>query len=115
MFGKDLTENEQQSEDEDWGPHRRKRRTESTTGTIMVNCANEDGCSDTVSTKKISLDKKPLFRIPSNAVQVIKLSLLMKTLIYMHYSFLNIGFVNNLLLWYQPHRYHLLENSSCRI
>ncbi|KAG1364505.1 pathogenesis-related homeodomain protein [Cocos nucifera] len=73
MFGKDLTENEQQSEDEDWGPHRRKRRrTESTTGTITANCVNEDGCSDIVSTKKISLDKKPLFRIPSNAVQKLR-------------------------------------------
>ncbi|XP_038983757.1 pathogenesis-related homeodomain protein-like [Phoenix dactylifera] len=72
MFGKDLAENEQQSEDEDWGPHRMKRRrTESITGTITDNCVNEAGCSD-ISTKKISLDKKPLFRIPSNAVQKLR-------------------------------------------
>lgn len=73
MFGKDPTENEQQSEDEDWGPHRRKRRRmESTSRTIAVNCVNEDGCSDMVSTEKISRDKKPLFRIPASAVEKLR-------------------------------------------
>lgn len=82
MFGKGLTDNEIQSEDEDWCPRRSKRRRiKSTTGTIMANCVNEDGCANIVLTEKISHEKKPLFRIPPNAVEVIKLSSLMKTLI----------------------------------
>ncbi|KAG1331967.1 pathogenesis-related homeodomain protein [Cocos nucifera] len=73
MFGKDLTDNEHQSEDEDWCPHRSKRRRiKSSTGTTMAKCVNEDECADIVWTKKISHEKKPLFRIPPNAVEKLR-------------------------------------------
>ncbi|XP_020082755.1 pathogenesis-related homeodomain protein isoform X2 [Ananas comosus] len=69
MFGKDLAENEEQSEDEDWGPHKRKKRKiESDADTNVDNSGNEDTCSKMIG-EKISHDKKRLFRIPPNAVQ----------------------------------------------
>ncbi|URE31352.1 Homeobox domain, partial [Musa troglodytarum] len=73
MFGKEPPENEAQSEDEDWGPNRRKRsKMEATTGTCMANPVNEDGSSNLALTAKISCDKKQLFRIPPDAVEVSK-------------------------------------------
>ncbi|RRT56456.1 hypothetical protein B296_00024987 [Ensete ventricosum] len=76
MFGKEPPENEAQSEDEDWGPNRRKRRKmEATTGTCMANPVNEDGTSKLALTAKISCDKKQLFRIPPDAVEVTRLAL----------------------------------------
>lgn len=79
MFGKEPPENVAQSEDEDWGPNRRKRRKmEETTGTCMANPVTEDGSSNLALTEKISCDKKQLFRIPPDAVEVIRLALLWK-------------------------------------
>ncbi|XP_008798086.2 pathogenesis-related homeodomain protein-like isoform X2 [Phoenix dactylifera] len=72
MFGKDLTDNEHQSEDEDWCPRRSKRWIKSTTETIVANCVNEDGCANMVLTEKISHEKKALFRIPPNAVEKLR-------------------------------------------
>ncbi|XP_077238485.1 pathogenesis related homeodomain protein A isoform X1 [Tasmannia lanceolata] len=75
MFGKDMAENDQLSEDEDWGPGRRKRRPkESDVGTDLTNCDDEDPVI--IKFKKnlpsTSEDKKPLFRIPSNAVEKLR-------------------------------------------
>ncbi|URE31350.1 Homeobox domain [Musa troglodytarum] len=75
MFGKEPPENEAQSEDEDWGPNRRKRsKMEATTGTCMANPVNEDGSSNLALTAKISCDKKQLFRIPPDAVEKLRLA-----------------------------------------
>ncbi|XP_065017615.1 pathogenesis-related homeodomain protein-like isoform X3 [Musa acuminata AAA Group] len=75
MFGKEPPENVAQSEDEDWGPNRRKRRKmEETTSTCMANPVNEDGSSNLALTEKISCDKKQLFRIPPDAVEKLRLA-----------------------------------------
>lgn len=79
MFGKDAPESEL-SEDDDWGPGRRKRRRkESDPGTNMATCDGKDGCLKgeltMVVEKKlpsISQDKKRLFRIPPNAVEKLR-------------------------------------------
>ncbi|XP_058113596.1 pathogenesis-related homeodomain protein isoform X2 [Magnolia sinica] len=78
MFGK--AENEQLSEDEDWGPRRRKQKgKESDAGTVMAACNDEARCLGnelTVEVKKkqpaVSQDRKPLFRIPPNAVEKLR-------------------------------------------
>lgn len=83
MFGKDAPESEL-SEDDDWGPGRRKRRRkESNPVNIVETCDDQDGCligELTIEVKKklpsISQDKKRLFRIPPDAVEVAMLSTL---------------------------------------
>ncbi|OUZ99213.1 Homeobox domain [Macleaya cordata] len=77
MFGKDVLENEQVSEDEDWGPGRRRRRLNETdaAGTLVALCGNGDGCSDVMPIKakrSVSEDKRTLFRIPPNAVEKLR-------------------------------------------
>ncbi|KAJ0965587.1 hypothetical protein J5N97_026725 [Dioscorea zingiberensis] len=65
MFGKELIDNEQTEEDEDWGPYRRKRGRES-------DCVDENGCSSTAVQERAAYDKKPVFRIPTNAVEKLR-------------------------------------------
>ncbi|XP_010273545.1 PREDICTED: pathogenesis-related homeodomain protein isoform X2 [Nelumbo nucifera] len=80
MFGKDVAENEQVSEDEDWGPGRKTRREKESDAvdTLMTLCENENACSNVVpiETKEkkhsVSRDKKPLFRIPPSAVEKLR-------------------------------------------
>ncbi|KAH7674694.1 Zinc finger RING/FYVE/PHD-type protein [Dioscorea alata] len=65
MFGKERGDKEQSEEDEDWGPHRRKRRRD-------AGCVDENGCSSTAVKESVSRDKKPVFRIPTNAVEKLR-------------------------------------------
>jgi len=71
MFGKELNDDEQQSEDEDWGPQRTKRRRELGADTMMAICGDEEGCPNMVVHENISCDRRKLFRIPHDAVEVI--------------------------------------------
>lgn len=76
MFGKELNDDEQQSEDEDWGPRRRKRRSrELDADSVKATCGDKDGCSNMAVHENVSHDKRKLFRIPHGAVEVISLIL----------------------------------------
>lgn len=79
MFGKDAPGNELLSEDEDWGPVKRKRREKESdaASTLMTLCESEKKISD-VETMEVKWKqphntamKRPIFRIPPNAVQVV--------------------------------------------
>ncbi|CAA6662350.1 unnamed protein product [Spirodela intermedia] len=82
MFGKDQHENEQ-SEDEDWGPRsrrqRRRRRLESNDGTDNGSCGDADqepekqfNTDIQISPPCISQERKCLFRIPREAVEKLR-------------------------------------------
>ncbi|KAK1268461.1 hypothetical protein QJS04_geneDACA013956 [Acorus gramineus] len=81
MFGKEVTGNEQGSEDEDWGPSRKRQRdkdselgTSRSTGVGPIECS---ATGTTGSQKKPSLpsqEKKKLFRIPPDAVLKLRLA-----------------------------------------
>lgn len=81
MFGKDALANEQVSEDEDWGPTNRKRREKESdaASTLMTLCETEDKTVKDVETANIETDlsckesKKSSFRIPSEAVEKLRL------------------------------------------
>lgn len=78
MFGRDATANEQMSEDEDWGPDRKRRRKKNPDMSCTVNlheCKEKgsDNESPEVENKFPAEPqaKRPLFRIPPSAVEVI--------------------------------------------
>lgn len=77
MFGKSATENEQISDDEDWGPTKRKRKVKETdaASTLMTlgntNKTNpEETPSELREKQLIKKMKRPIFRLPHNAVEV---------------------------------------------
>ncbi|KAF8392806.1 hypothetical protein HHK36_021043 [Tetracentron sinense] len=80
MFGKYVPEVEQVSEDEDWGPGRRKRREKESdaASTLMTLCEKENGCTNVVPAEAknilplVAQNKKALFRIPPNAVEKLR-------------------------------------------
>ncbi|XP_073010125.1 pathogenesis-related homeodomain protein isoform X2 [Typha latifolia] len=72
MFGKDFSESEQQSEDEDWGPYRRKHRRIESSADPGSTDPVEDGCSKMTSSDKLLSNKKLLFRIPASAVKELR-------------------------------------------
>ncbi|XP_059634589.1 pathogenesis-related homeodomain protein isoform X2 [Cornus florida] len=80
MFGKDAPANDQISEDEDWGPAKRKRREKESDAatTLMTLCESEKKCPN-VNAKEV-IEKLPsghikrsFFRIPPNAVEKLRL------------------------------------------
>lgn len=78
MFGKDAAVYEQVSEDEDWGPAKRRRREKESdaVNTLMTLYGSEEKCSNVKTSeekKKFPSDtriRRPFFRIPANAVEV---------------------------------------------
>ncbi|KAK9158468.1 hypothetical protein Scep_005042 [Stephania cephalantha] len=82
MFGKDLPENEQVSEDdEDWGPGRRKGRVNESdaAGTLVsLHGGATNGCQNSISKEakmilsSASEDRRTLFRIPPYAVEALR-------------------------------------------
>ncbi|XP_023765464.1 pathogenesis-related homeodomain protein [Lactuca sativa] len=77
MFGKDALANEQVSEDEDWGPTNRKRREKESdaASTLMTLCETEDKMGKDVAeiSKNDTDSKRSFFRIPSEAVEKLRL------------------------------------------
>lgn len=87
MFGKDALAYEQISEDEDWGPSKRKRREKESdaASTLMTLYESDKKCSDVdigEVKKKLPPDshiRRSFFRIPHNAVEVVRLSFSLST------------------------------------
>lgn len=82
MFGKNATENEQISEDEDWGPAKRKRKVKETNAASTLMTLGETDKKISVETLSDSEEKqltkkmkRPIFRLPHDAVEVTLLHL----------------------------------------
>lgn len=83
MFGKEALAYEQISEDEDWGPAKKKRREKESdaASTLMTLYESDKKCSDVdIGERERKLPhetriRRSFFRIPHNAVEVVKLSL----------------------------------------
>ncbi|KAL6575216.1 hypothetical protein OROMI_012501 [Orobanche minor] len=80
MFGKNATENERISDDEDWGPRKRKRKVKETdnASTLMTlvetaKTISEDTPSEIRGKELTNKTKKPIFRLPHNAVEKLRL------------------------------------------
>lgn len=78
MFGKDAPQYEQVSEDEDWGPSKRKRREkESDAASTLITLYESETKFPNVETTEMKRQlpsdlksRRPLFRIPPAAVEV---------------------------------------------
>ncbi|KAL8483819.1 hypothetical protein ACS0TY_026488 [Phlomoides rotata] len=80
MFGKNATESEQISDDEDWGPTKRKRKVKETdaASTLMTlgetDKKNSEATPSELKEKRlIKKMKRPIFRLPHNAVEELRL------------------------------------------
>ncbi|XAR63743.1 hypothetical protein NMG60_11023789 [Bertholletia excelsa] len=77
MFGKDAAMNDQISEDEDWGPSKRKRREkESDAATTLMTLSESENKFIAEESKEnfaSSVMKRSFFRIPHNAVEKLRL------------------------------------------
>ncbi|KAG8376385.1 hypothetical protein BUALT_Bualt09G0058000 [Buddleja alternifolia] len=80
MFGKNAIENEQISDDEDWGPTRRRRKVKESdaASTLMTlgeteNKNSEEMPSDAREDLLGKKMKRPIFRLPHNAVEKLRL------------------------------------------
>lgn len=82
MFGKEALPYEQISEDEDWGPAKKRRREKESdaASTLMTLYESDKKCSDVdvgEVERKLPQEtriRRSFFRIPHNAVEVVKLS-----------------------------------------
>ncbi|XP_011020021.1 PREDICTED: pathogenesis-related homeodomain protein-like isoform X1 [Populus euphratica] len=78
VFGKDAPANEQASEDEDWGPGKRKRREKESNAasTLMTLCESEKKSkSDETIEGMMKLPpqtRRPIFRLPPDAVEKLR-------------------------------------------
>lgn len=75
MFGKDAPVQEQVSEDEDWGPAKRRRREKEcdAASTLMSLCESEKRSEDIdmeAEKKLLNSQSRSFFRIPRYAVEV---------------------------------------------
>lgn len=83
MFGKDAPPYEQISEDEDWGPAKRKRREkESDAATTLMTLHETEKASSDVDVQEVKRKlpsdtqiRRSFFRIPRTAVEVVLSSL----------------------------------------
>ncbi|GER26930.1 pathogenesis-related homeodomain protein [Striga asiatica] len=80
MFGRNATENEEFSEDEDWGPQKKRRKVKETDAacTLMALGDTEEKKSEEVLSEMkenelSKMAKKPTFRLPHNAVEKLRL------------------------------------------
>jgi hypothetical protein len=77
VFGKDAPAHEQASEDEDWGPGKRKRREKESNAasTLMTLCeSKKKSKSDETIEGMMKLPpqtRRPIFRLPPDAVEVV--------------------------------------------
>jgi hypothetical protein len=82
MFGKDAPAHEQPSEDEDWGPSKRKRREKESdaASTLMTLYESKRRCKNDATIEgmmKLPRDpqiRRPIFRLPPDAVEVVVFS-----------------------------------------
>ena len=92
MFGKDAPPCDQVSEDEDWGPGKRKRREKESEAinTLMTLHESENKYPNNDNNNLIEKDssgmqiRRPCFRIPREAVEVILLAFLIVILYFHH-------------------------------
>ncbi|KAL6521265.1 hypothetical protein OROGR_017834 [Orobanche gracilis] len=80
MFGKNATDSEQISDDEDWGPRKRERKIKETdnASTLMTlvetaKTISEEIPSEIRGKELTNKTKKPIFRLPHNAVEKLRL------------------------------------------
>ncbi|KAG0479542.1 hypothetical protein HPP92_010400 [Vanilla planifolia] len=74
MFGKEPNEGEGQSEDEDWGPYRRRPARVASDADITSTDPKSKDHKETGSLDTISCNKKSLFRIPRDATEKLRQS-----------------------------------------
>lgn len=100
MFGKDAPTLEQVSEDEDWGPGRRKRRKKESdaANTLMTLHESEKKCSNNEQNAMTKFpsdaqNKRACFRLPRQAVEVV---LIVFVVIFPWFSKIEVLVKNNL-------------------
>ncbi|KAL7096328.1 hypothetical protein ACP275_10G073400 [Erythranthe tilingii] len=80
MFGKNATESEQISDDEEWGPTKRKRKVKESDAASTLMTLGETGeknseeiASELDENRLIKKMRRPIFRLPHNAVEKLRL------------------------------------------